>query len=126
MAQRTKVLLTGFDPFDGEALNPSWEAVRALDGWKCGRATVHARQMPCAFGQAIEALASAMEELRPELVLSADLAREDVIRAVQATPASEYLVVDGPPGQQPAAAHIVGVLTADDLANLLDPKRTIR
>jgi Zn-dependent protease/CBS domain-containing protein len=64
--------------------------------------------------------------LRPELVLSADLAREDVIRAVQATPASEYLVVDGPPGQQPAAAHIVGVLTADDLANLLDPKRTIR
>jgi hypothetical protein len=64
--------------------------------------------------------------LRPELVLPADLAREDVIRAVQAAPASEYLVVDGPPGQRPAAAHIVGVLTADDLANLLDPKRTIR
>ena len=69
MAQRTKVLLTGFDPFDGEALNPSWEAVRVLDGWKCGRATVHARQMPCVFGQSIEALASAMEALRPELVL---------------------------------------------------------
>ncbi len=69
MAQRTNVLLTGFDPFDREALNPSWEAVRALDGWTCGRATVHARQMPCVFGQAIEALASAMDELQPRLVL---------------------------------------------------------
>ena len=69
MAQRTHVLLTGFDPFDREALNPSWEAVRALDGWRCGRAIVHARQMPCVFGQAIETLAAAMDELQPELVL---------------------------------------------------------
>ncbi|MDQ0568496.1 pyroglutamyl-peptidase [Variovorax paradoxus] len=69
MARRTNVLLTGFDPFDREALNPSWEAVRALDGWKCGRATVHARQMPCVFGDAIDALAGAIEELQPHLVL---------------------------------------------------------
>jgi pyroglutamyl-peptidase len=69
VVQRTNVLLTGFDPFDREALNPSWEAVRALDGWKCGRATVHARQMPCVFGDAIEALAGAMDELQPQLVL---------------------------------------------------------
>ena len=69
MVQRTNVLLTGFDPFDREALNPSWEAVRALDGWKCGRATVRARQMPCVFGDAIEALAGAMDELQPQLVL---------------------------------------------------------
>ncbi|KLU59429.1 pyrrolidone-carboxylate peptidase [Peptococcaceae bacterium CEB3] len=26
------ILLTGFDPFGGEEANPSWEAVRALDG----------------------------------------------------------------------------------------------
>lgn len=25
-----KVLITGFDPFDGEAINPAWEAVNAL------------------------------------------------------------------------------------------------
>lgn len=72
------------------------------------------------------AIDSVATTLRPDLVLPADLAREDVIRAVQASPASEYLVVDGPAGQPPGAAHIVGVLTADDLANLLDPKRTIR
>ncbi|HET6914115.1 MAG TPA: pyroglutamyl-peptidase I, partial [Rhodanobacteraceae bacterium] len=26
------ILLTGFAPFAGEAVNPSWQAVRALDG----------------------------------------------------------------------------------------------
>lgn len=68
--------------------------------------------------------------LSPGLVLPAGLAREAVMRAVQATPATEYLVVDepadGPRASRPPAAHIVGVLVADDLANLLDPKRTIR
>jgi pyroglutamyl-peptidase len=64
-----RVLLTGFDPFEGEVLNPSWEAVRSLDGWKVGRATVHARQVPCVLGEAIDALAHAMDELQPQLVL---------------------------------------------------------
>ena len=26
------VLVTGFDPFENEPINPSWEAVRTLDG----------------------------------------------------------------------------------------------
>ncbi|MDH6591237.1 pyroglutamyl-peptidase [Variovorax sp. TBS-050B] len=69
MARRPSVLLTGFDPFDREALNPSWEAVHALDGWQCGGATVHARRMPCVFGDAIEALGRAMDALQPRLVL---------------------------------------------------------
>jgi len=64
-----RVLLTGFEPFGGEAVNPSWEAARALDGWQHGGAVVHARQMPCVFGQAIESLSAAMDELKPGLVL---------------------------------------------------------
>jgi pyroglutamyl-peptidase len=63
------ILLTGFDPFEQESINPSWEAVRALDGWKVGGAVVHARQVPCVFGQALDVLASAMDELQPQLVL---------------------------------------------------------
>jgi pyroglutamyl-peptidase len=70
----TTVLLTGFDPFDREPVNPSWEAVRALDGWQCGDALVHARQVPCVFGRAIETLAHAMDELQPQLVLCIGLA----------------------------------------------------
>jgi len=68
-AKPINVLLTGFDAFEQEAINPSWEAVHALDGWKSGRATVHARQVPCVFGDAIDVLVRAMDELQPQLVL---------------------------------------------------------
>jgi pyroglutamyl-peptidase len=63
------VLLTGFEPFDKEALNPSWEAVRALDGWRCNGAVVHARRISCVFGAALAELDAAIDELRPQLVL---------------------------------------------------------
>lgn len=64
------VLLTGFEPFDKEALNPSWEAVRALDGWCCESAVVHARRISCVFGAALTELDAAIDELRPQLVLA--------------------------------------------------------
>ncbi|MBT2303489.1 pyroglutamyl-peptidase I [Variovorax paradoxus] len=63
------VLLTGFEPFDKEALNPSWEAVRALDGWRCDGAAVHARRISCVFGAALAELDRAIDELQPQLVL---------------------------------------------------------
>jgi pyroglutamyl-peptidase len=68
------VLLTGFEPFDGAALNPSWEAARALDGWVCDGVVVHARCIPCVFGAAISTLESAIDELKPTLVVSVGLA----------------------------------------------------
>ncbi|MDM0069776.1 pyroglutamyl-peptidase I [Variovorax sp. J31P207] len=64
------VLLTGFEPFDRETVNPSWEAVRALDGWRQGGAVVHARRIPCVFGVALRALDAAIDELQPQLVLA--------------------------------------------------------
>lgn len=70
-----RVLVTGFEPFDRDSINPSWEAVRALDGWRFelpdGRAVqVHARRMPCVFGAALQALDEAIDDVRPELVLA--------------------------------------------------------
>lgn len=65
-----RVLLTGFEPFGGEAINPSWEAVRALDGWRTGGATVHARRIACVFGQALRELDAAIDELQPALVIA--------------------------------------------------------
>ncbi|MGJ7508302.1 pyroglutamyl-peptidase I [Variovorax sp. GT1P44] len=64
------VLLTGFEPFDKEAINPSWEAVRALDGWRCDGAFVHARRVSCVFGAALRELDAAIDELQPQLVLA--------------------------------------------------------
>src|SRR5471032_1583391 len=53
------VLLTGFEPFNRETINPAWEAVRALDGWSGADFVVHARQLPCVFGAAIETIVAA-------------------------------------------------------------------
>ena len=65
-----KVLLTGFEPFDKDALNPSWEAVRALDGWRCAGAEVHARRISCVFGTALRELDAAIDALEPQVVLA--------------------------------------------------------
>ncbi|WP_423192681.1 pyroglutamyl-peptidase I [Cupriavidus sp. H18C2] len=63
------VLLTGFEPFEQEPINPSWEAVRALDGARFGDAVVVARQLPCVFGKAIDAMAGLVASLQPDVVI---------------------------------------------------------
>lgn len=55
-----RILLTGFEPFDRDTVNPSWEVARALDGWACEGATVQALKMPCVFGDALAALDAAL------------------------------------------------------------------
>ena len=62
------VLLTGIEPFDGETINPSWEAARRLDGAVIGGATVVARQLPV-LGEVLDRLHGALEETRPDLVV---------------------------------------------------------
>jgi len=64
------VLLTGFEPFNKEPINPAWETVRALDGWGEGDFHVVARQLPCVFGDANAAMAALMDELHPALVIA--------------------------------------------------------
>jgi pyroglutamyl-peptidase len=68
------VLVTGFEPFEKDSVNPSWEAARALDGWQAGKALVHARRLPCVFGSALRELDAAIDELKPQLVLCLGLA----------------------------------------------------
>lgn len=68
------VLLTGFEPFENDPVNPSWEGVRALDGELIDGARVVARQLPCVFGRAGEALRAALDELDPVLVIGTGLA----------------------------------------------------
>ena len=64
-----RILLTGFDAFGGESVNPSWEIARALDGWRCEGHVVHAALLPCVFGDALATLDQALAEHRPHLVL---------------------------------------------------------
>lgn len=75
MASRTeRLLVTGFEPFGGDAINPSWEVARALDGAVVDGARVVAVQLPCVFGEALAVLAAALDTHRPRIVLSLGLA----------------------------------------------------
>lgn len=64
------ILLTGFEPFGGEAINPSWEVARALHGQVIAGATVQARCLPTTFAGAPRALAEALAVLKPGLVIA--------------------------------------------------------
>jgi pyroglutamyl-peptidase len=64
------VLVAGFEPFGGDATNPSAEIARALDGRQIGGGVVHGAVLPCAFGDAIEELRRLWREHRPELVIA--------------------------------------------------------
>lgn len=63
-----KILVTGFQPFGGESMNPAWEAVRRLPD-TIGDATVTKVEVPVVFGRGPEAVERAVEEVEPDLVL---------------------------------------------------------
>lgn len=64
------ILLTGFEPFDGETVNPSWLIAQALQGEHVGGAVVAAQQLPCVFGRVQQTLRAALAQHRPALVLA--------------------------------------------------------
>lgn len=68
------VLITGFEPFGGEAINPSWEVARALHGQTIGGWPVVAEQLPCVFATSLPALQAAIRRHRPRAVLALGLA----------------------------------------------------
>lgn len=63
------VLLTGFEPFDGELTNPSWDAVCGFSQAQIGPARVHVLQLPVVFSQASQRLLARLRTLRPSLCL---------------------------------------------------------
>jgi pyroglutamyl-peptidase len=66
----SRLLITGFEPFDGHDINVSWSLAQALpnragpgDLWVAGR-------LPCAFGAASAALLDLIERHRPDTVIA--------------------------------------------------------
>jgi pyroglutamyl-peptidase len=62
-------LVTGFDPFGGSAVNPSWDAVHALHGRVISGHRVIGGEIPTVFGASLQRLEALMEEIRPTLVI---------------------------------------------------------
>ena len=63
------VLLTGFAPFGGGVLNPSWLSVQALHGQRIAGHRVVAAQLPTVFGDALAQLQGLLRQHRPQLVI---------------------------------------------------------
>ena len=63
------VLLTGFEPFGDDSVNPSWMAAQALHGRMVRGHRIVAAQLPTVFGAAIDALREQLLRHRPVLVV---------------------------------------------------------
>ncbi|MBA8889082.1 pyroglutamyl-peptidase [Dokdonella fugitiva] len=65
-----RVLLTGFEPFGGEVVNPSQDIVRALDGATIAGHRVVGHVLPVSFAATLPLLDDLVERHRPVLVLA--------------------------------------------------------
>ena len=63
-----KLLITGFDPFGGETVNPSWEAVRLLPD-TIGAYELTKLQIPTVFSQAAQLVLQHATALQPDAIL---------------------------------------------------------
>ena len=63
------ILVTGFECFGGEKINPSWEICQRLPREIAG-ARLETCLVPCEFRRAIEVAAEAIERHRPSMVIS--------------------------------------------------------
>ncbi len=68
MNEQRTVLVTGFDPFGGEFVNPAWEAVRRLPDSIAGAEVVRL-EVPTVFEKALGVLETALDDVQPDLVL---------------------------------------------------------
>ena len=64
-----RILLTGFEPFGGETINPSWQAVQSVAGRGCF-ADVHTVLLPTEYYRSVSVAVAAIDDLSPDIVLS--------------------------------------------------------
>ena len=64
-----KLLLTGFDPFGGEKINPAWEAVKLVKD-SIGDYEITKLQVPTVFGKAGQTVSAKADEIGADVVLS--------------------------------------------------------
>lgn len=64
-----RVLVTGFDPFGGDSVNPSWLAAQALHGRQIAGHRIVAAQLPCVFDESLRVLRALLARHKPSLVI---------------------------------------------------------
>ncbi|MFI9024510.1 pyroglutamyl-peptidase I [Streptomyces sp. NPDC053560] len=104
----TRILLTGFAPFGGSDVNPSQRAVEAVAADPPPGVEVVTAELPCVFGEALDALREAVAAADPEIVLCVGQAggRPDVTVERVAINVDDARIPDNS-GEQPIDAPIV-------------------
>lgn len=110
------VLVTGFEPFGGDGVNPSQEVVRRLEGW-C--AHVHGVVLPVEFGRCLERLDAALQELQPEIVIALGLGATRTELSVEriAINLDDARIADNA-GQQPVDTPVIAGAPAAHFSTL--------
>jgi pyroglutamyl-peptidase len=65
-----KILVTGFEPFAGERINPSWEVAQCLEGMTVAGAQVCVAQLPCVFSEALGELNRQLQLHQAQIVVA--------------------------------------------------------
>ena len=68
-----KALVTGFEPFAGDSVNPSSLAVARLKK-RIGGLQIHTAELPCSYAHSARLLRAAIDDTKPGLVLCVGLA----------------------------------------------------
>lgn len=68
-----KALVTGFEPFSDDPINPALEALHRLPA-RLGPVEIATQTLPTAFGRSLDALDAALAATHPDLVLCVGLA----------------------------------------------------
>ena len=102
-----KLLITGFDPFGGQSVNPSWEAVKLLPD-RIGIYELTKLQIPTVFGKAAEAVLAEAQALQPDVILCVGQAggRSSITPEVVAINLREAKIADNA-GNQPVNMPVV-------------------
>lgn len=102
------ILLTGFEPFDGQSLNPSEEIAREINEAKIARHRVVGALLPCVFGAAVKELKRLIKLHDPALVICLGQAggRAEITPERVAINLDDARIADNA-GQQPVDKAIV-------------------
>ena len=102
------ILITGFDPFGGESINPAWESVKTMDGYIDGDYKVVTQMVPTVRFTSFEMVRDAAERCNPDYILCVGQAggRPDITIERVAINCDDFRIPDNA-GNQPVDEHIV-------------------
>ena len=102
------ILMTGFDPFGGEPINPAAESIYHLNNTTIADASVHTIVIPTVRYEAIEALKKGIDQYDPSLIICVGQAggRPDITIERVAINIDDFRIKDNA-GNQPIDEPIV-------------------